>query len=65
MGLEEAVIVKLTSQAEFVIWWDGPDNQKNKGGRPSETRRATATGLIAAKDGIPSRDILKRWRKLI
>jgi hypothetical protein len=75
-GLEEAVTVKITSQAEFVTWWDTKGNTRPKGGKPSrqsdglrrrndlQLRRAAATKLQAGENGIPSRDILMRWRKL-
>jgi hypothetical protein len=60
-GMLEAVTVKLTGQAEYVQWWDA---NKEGVGQPRKNRRAGQTILLAGKDGVPSRDILMRWRRI-
>lgn len=51
---------KLQAQADFVAWWDAQN--KNKGA--AQRRGTAATALTAGHDGIPTRDTLKRWRKM-
>jgi hypothetical protein len=61
--LIEAVTVKLKSQADYVRWWDGPDNEKHPGIRYG--RGAAAIAVKAGEGGVPSRDVLKRWRNVL
>lgn len=60
--LYAAIEAKLTAQVEFVDWWDAQEKDKG-GGDVRNTRRRSATGVQAGKDGIPERYVIERWRK--
>jgi hypothetical protein len=61
-NLYKAVEAKLTAQRDFVRWWDGLGEKSGSG--PSKRRRSSTTPLpIAGQNGLPSRDVIERWRK--
>lgn len=63
--LYEAIEAKLTEQRNFVIWWDGQEHDKG-GGNPYQdknSRRRSATTVIAGEAGLPERYVIERWRR--
>lgn len=58
--LYAAVEHKARNQRDFVLWWDA--QEKDKGGRPSETRDRSAPGYQLDGYGL-DRKTVSRWRQ--
>jgi hypothetical protein len=54
--LYEAILVKITEQAKFIVWHDG----LRKLGRPQKNGPGTAT--IFSSNEVPDKRVLHRWR---
>src|SRR5258706_9689431 len=62
-GLSKAIKDKLEAQRDFALWWDGLGEKRGSG--PAKRCNGSDTSLpIAGQAGLPSRQVIQRWRPL-